>query len=146
MPKAVVSQDTERFDLKTLDGAFVELRRLSYGEMLRSRDQAQSIRPTGDEGDNGQGEMEGVFHISKVTEFRFSKAIMDHNLEDESGRKLNLSSKQDLVRLDPRIGGEIEDLIIAMNEPPTKEEGEPSFPGPSGVGDSAGKAGSAKGS
>lgn len=148
MPKAVVSQDTERLDLKTLPGGFVELRRLSYGEILRRRDMAQSIRDSSAE--NGQAGVEGVFHVSVVTHYEFTKAIIDHNLEDDDGRKLNFADMKDLSKLDPRIAGEIEDKIAAMNEPPKAStngaEKELSFRGPSDTSDSPRSEGSPKGS
>lgn len=152
MPKAVVSQDTERFDLKTLNGGFVVLRRLSYGEMLRRRDMMQTMRQTEsvEASTNGKkegGDVEAVFHVSKVTHFNFSRAVEEHNLEDEDGRVLNFASVADIAKLDPRIGGEIEDLIIDMNEPPlptAKDGKELSFRGPSEAGDSPPKADSPK--
>lgn len=38
MPKATVSHDRVRHDLKTCEGGWVELRQLSYSEILARRD------------------------------------------------------------------------------------------------------------
>src|SRR5690606_13947405 len=50
-----------------------------------------------------------------VTLFEFSKSIVEHNLEDERGKLLNLASPVDLQKLDPRVGQEINQLITKYN-------------------------------
>lgn len=114
MPVATGSNETERHDLKTAppDG-FVELRRMTYGEFIKRREMLSGMRMQGKGKD-----AEAVLQLAneKVTQFEFSRCIVDHNLEDESGRKLNLSKVQDFSQLDTRIGQEIGQLIDEMNQ------------------------------
>jgi len=118
MPRATATQETERFELETLPDGFVELRRLSYGEMLHRRDIGSTMR-------TGQGRKAGIEFDTDALEiqhYEFSKCIVDHNLEDENGTKLNFSNKADIVKLDPRVAGEIETLIFKMTNPEDSED------------------------
>lgn len=124
MPNAVGTNDTERHDLKSAppDG-FVELRRMSYGEYIKRREMLSGMRLEG-KGKNAEAVMQ--LANEKVTQFEFARCIVDHNLEDEKGKKLNLSSVKDFSKLDPRIGQEIGDLIDDMNQLKNEdEEGNP---------------------
>jgi hypothetical protein len=47
--------------------------------------------------------------------YDFANCIMDHNLEDEQGNKLDFSNSLVLDILDPRIAAEIEDEIDKLN-------------------------------
>jgi hypothetical protein len=51
----------------------------------------------------------------EINDFEFKSCIVDHNCEDEEGNKLNLTTAQDINRLDPKVGQEIEKLIADMN-------------------------------
>lgn len=148
MPRATVSSDTERHDLKSAppDG-FVELRRMSYGEYIKRREMLSGMRLEG-KGKDANAVMQ--LANEKVTQFEFAKCIIDHNLEDEQGNKLVLSRPQDFSRLDPRIGQEIGDLIDKMNQFQSEdEEGNPDSPVVEGEGeasdDASGNGGVAKG-
>jgi len=59
----------------------------------------------------------------KITEFEFQHCVVDHNLEDEDGRKLDLTKASDFNKLDPKVGQEIEELIRDLNDF-EEEEGE----------------------
>ena len=124
MPKAVADQEAVRVELKTAppDG-FVLIRQLTYGEYLKRRDMAQTMGAK--EGPDGKPEgMQLEVHSEKVAFYEFRILILDHNLEDKDGRKLNFSDPQDVVRLDPKVAQEIESHITSMNdftENPTKE-------------------------
>jgi hypothetical protein len=113
MPKAVAVNDTEKFDLKSCDGGFVELRRMTYGEKLERRQISMDMYG---EGSGKQARVQMDLAASKTALFEFSRLVLDHNLEDENGTKLNLKSPTDLSRLDPRIGDEIEQLIADMDD------------------------------
>lgn len=114
MPKATVNTtDTERFELKTCQGGYIELRRMSYGQVVQRRALMKLEFVSQGKGKDVQGEM--AMASEKITRFEFDHCIVDHNLEDEAGRKLNLSAPVDFAKLDPRIGQEIEDLIGKMN-------------------------------
>ena len=59
----------------------------------------------------------------KATLFDFTHCIVDHNLEDENGNKLNLHNSADIDRLDPRVGEEIEQVLDKMNNFEEEDEG-----------------------
>jgi hypothetical protein len=125
MPQAIATTATEHFNLKTLPGGFVELRKLSYGEVLQRRSMTKMIM-------EGQGKKDAKAEIEmmnrRATEFDFQKCIIDHNLfvDEAETRKLNLHNRADLDMLDPRVGQEIEQLIDKLNNfdlPEEEEEG-----------------------
>ena len=126
MPNAVGNNDTERHPLKSLEGGFVELRRMTYGEYVKRRQMLSGMRLEG-KGKNAEAVMQ--LANEKVTQFEFAKCIVDHNLEDGNGRKLNLKSPKDFSRLDPRIGQEIGNRIDDMNQfQDEDEDGNPDTP------------------
>lgn len=113
MPNATASRKPERRDLETCPGGYVELRRLTYGETLHRRDLAMRMTP-------GEGRKEKStidFTNERVQAYEFEKAIIDHNLEDESGAKLNFSNRADIAKLDSKIAQEIEKYIQELNDP-----------------------------
>lgn len=116
MPRATTSVETIRHDLKSAppDG-FVELKPMDYGTFLKRRDMAMKMGVSG----AGAGKVEKIdldILQEEVTRFEFKSTIVGHNLEDENGVKLNLSTPQDFKRLDPKIGQEISDLIDEMSQ------------------------------
>jgi hypothetical protein len=125
MPRATYNPtDSEEIWLKTLDDAFVRLRKLSYGEVLERRSFMKfAVSSDGKKNKGLEGEI--AMANRKVQEFEFARCIVDHNLEDDNGRKLNLGNRADLDRLDPRVGQEIEQLISERNnfEPDEESEG-----------------------
>jgi hypothetical protein len=116
MVKAISNnQDTERFDLKTLEGGFIVARRLSYGEKLQRRAMVSNfrVRP-GDKKKDFEGEMN--FVNEQATLFDFQHCIVDHNLDkDDDGTKLNFANLNDIRLLDPRVGEEIDSLLDKLN-------------------------------
>lgn len=117
MPKATATVEAIRKDLVTCppDG-FVMLRQLTYGEYLKRRDMAQRMEAVqGEDGRSPTG-MQVVVNSAAVAMYEFGNLIIDHNLEDENGKKLNFNDHQDVVKLDPRIASEIEKYITDMNE------------------------------
>lgn len=121
MPRATISTETEKFFLRTLsdpdDPGWVELRRLPYGMVLERRDMAAKMAVEG-LGERNVRDMKVTTELiqAEVTAYEFRHCIVDHNLEDERGRKLNLGSKQDIQKLDPRVGSEIAQLIDDLND------------------------------
>ena len=114
MPKATVDvESTQKFDLKTLPEGFVVLRRMSYGQILQRR--MFTKLEVGSSGKGGDFRGELAMANAKVTEFEFQKCIVDHNLEDHTGRKLDLTKASDFNQLDPKVGQEIEEYITDMN-------------------------------
>lgn len=127
MPIAVSRDSTEgeRFELKSAppDG-FVSLKRLSYGQkMFRQSLLAKAKMEVG--GGGNRAERRAAANKSfttelelineKVTLFEFSNCIIDHNLEDLNGQKLNFSNPEHVKMLDGRVGEEINDLINDLN-------------------------------
>jgi len=121
MPNATSSSSkTEHFDLKTLPDGFVDLRKMTYGEMLRRRDIGSTMRAG-----QGRGRKAGIEFDTdslEIQHYEFSRCIVDHNLEDESGKLLNFKNTADIVKLDPQIASEIESLIFEMNQPPQDDD------------------------
>jgi len=121
MPNATVDvESTQKYDLKTLEEGFVVLRRMSYGDILQRR----TFTKIEIGGDSKSKDFRGELAMAnrKVTEFEFAKCVVDHNLEDASGRKLNLNAPSDFNQLDPRVGQEIEEYISEMNNFEADEE------------------------
>jgi hypothetical protein len=127
MVKATVSLAPERFDLKSVKGGFVTLRRLTWGQKLERQEMAtkQVIREVEQNGNRAQRRARSrqdvnaevdVKMLSRLTaEWEFRHCIVEHNLEDDSGAVLNFQVGTTLDLLDPRIGEEIQNLINDMN-------------------------------
>ena len=117
MPRATVSHAGVRHDLKTCPGGFVELRQLSFDEILARRDVITnlSIEREQNQGadDNVRMQINTMNHWAR--EFDFRNCIRDHNLEDDNGQPLDFTKAHTFKVLDPRIGREIEVLIDALN-------------------------------
>jgi len=114
MPVAIRSNSTERFDLKTLDGAFVVLRKMDYGQILERR---AMLKLTFSNHGKGKNDVAGEIAMANknVNLFEFRYCVIEHNLERIEGQLLNLSNPVDVASLDPRVGQEIEKLIEDMN-------------------------------
>jgi hypothetical protein len=114
MPVAISNPtDTERVDLKTLEGGWVELRRMTFGQITERRALMKlSIAST-----KGSKDVKGEMAMAnaEITRFEFRNCVVDHNLERTEGIKLNLASPVDFASLDPRVGQEIERLIEVRN-------------------------------
>lgn len=142
MPQAEVSTDTQRYDLKSAppDG-FIVVKKFSYGEKLKirsltarihiaAREMAQrreESRKTGKD-DIGFEEIEMSFDMEVVKAFEFKRGIVEHNLTKKDGTPFNFSNRADFLRLDEKIGEEIEEHIEDFN-PDIQEAKEP---GPDG--------------
>ena len=125
MPRATVNvQDTERFELESLPAAngeeagFVELRRLSYGQVLERRDLGAKVAVEFDRTARRTEDMTMVTEMvqQKVTEYEYKHCIVNHNLEDDKGKLLNFNNPEHIKLLDPRVGAEISQLIDALND------------------------------
>lgn len=113
MVVAVVNEEeTVRIDLKTLAGGYVVLKRLSYGQKLYKKS-LMKMTVQGGKGRDFAGELELV--SEKAALFDFQHCVVEHNLEDRDGRKLDFSKIADVKKLDPRIGDEIGDAIDDLN-------------------------------
>lgn len=113
MPKATVTQDHIRHDLKSCPGGFVVLRQLPYGDVLVRRDGAARLSVEQQQADDSRMLIETMQTWAR--EFEFRQCIVDHNLDDDNGVRLDFNNPFAFRTLDPRIGKEIESLIDELN-------------------------------
>ena len=132
MPRATIDTTaTERFSLESLPASggeeegWVELRKLSYGQILHRRDMAAkiAIEGLGDSKHSDDLKVTTDLIQKAVTEYEYKNCIADHNLEDKEGVKLNFSNPVNVQNLDPQVGQEISDLIDKLNDWDTKSQG-----------------------
>lgn len=115
MPRATVSLDPEdKVDLKTCPGAFVVLRRLSYGQKLQRSQQAAKMGMDLSK-NKSTGHMSMDLLNRQSAYFDFKHCVAEHNLEGDNGEPLDFTNPRDVDRLDPRIGEEISTLIDKLN-------------------------------
>jgi hypothetical protein len=112
MPKAVVAVEPKRYELKSCPGGFVTIREMSFGERM-VRNAKQGKMKVLKKSTEFAGEVEMA--LAALTKWDMSNLVMDHNLEDENGTKLDLSSGRDLEKLASRIGEEIGKYIDEVN-------------------------------
>jgi len=113
MPNATVTGKTVRKDLKSCPGGWVELRPLNYDQLLTRRDNATKIFMEG-KGDSDRMNLQIANRWSTLFDFRH--CIAEHNLEDETGNKLDLNNQLTLSVLDPKVGAEIERYLMELNQ------------------------------
>jgi hypothetical protein len=114
MPRATINPaDTQRHELKTLEGGYVVLRRMSYGKFLDRQSDAMMMKVTGDAA--GDREMDLRMMGRQTALLEFKECVVEHNLEDENGNVLDFSKPGTLDILDPRIGQEIGEYLNALN-------------------------------
>lgn len=116
MPLATRSRETFKCKLETVPGGFVELRKMSFGETLKRQEIVSNMSTRGQQ-DAKDRELEFKMQLEDSNTFVFGVSIVDHNLEDEAGRKLDFRSKMDVVMLDSAVGEEISELIDKLNTP-----------------------------
>lgn len=123
MPRATVSQETVRIELTTCEGGYVELRTLSYYEMMQRRDIMARIS-TEQTGSSRSRSTKQVMEMmnAAVTQFEFENCIRNHNLEDENGVLLDFRNPLALRSLDPKIGAEIGRHIDSLNKDDDAED------------------------
>ena len=88
MPKATVSQETVRKDLKSCEGGFVVLKKLPFGLLLERRDNASKLSMHG-----GDDKVDIALMQRWSRQFEFGHCIIDHNLEDETVRSWTSTMK-----------------------------------------------------
>ena len=114
MPRATGNiADTQRFELKTCPEGYVILRRHLFGESLQRRQMAVDMRMEQGEGNKALTQI--GMNSTDVTLFDFATQIVEHNLEDESGRALNFKTQFDVSLLSAPVGEEIVNLLEEIN-------------------------------
>ena len=117
MAIAVVTNNTERFELKTAppDG-YVVVRRMTWGEKLKRNGMMTNFRM--DVGGSKKDEnvaMDVNLFQEKVTLWEFANLIVEHNLTDDKLVQLNFKNPVDVSRLGPIVGEEIQKRIDEIN-------------------------------
>src|SRR4030042_1339185 len=120
MPVATITQELHRYELKTLEGAWVDLRQLPYYEMLVRRDKGSiaSMEQTTERGKRGVPTSTKMVLETLQTwerDYMFKSCIADHNLTDLEGQPLDFGNPLTLRSLRPDIGMEIERYIDDLN-------------------------------
>jgi len=119
VPRATVVIQKEKYDLETLPGGWVELRRLTYGEKLAKDAEAMRMKMAMD-GKSKSVEAEVAIISEAVTLLEFAKCITNHNLTKEGPNgddvPLDFRKAADVQMLDPRVGDEISGIIGKMND------------------------------
>ncbi len=117
MPVATVgpNDDAVRRDLKTCppDG-FVMIRRAPYGDKLDNRAATGKMTVKARKGQKDVESVIDAFNTGAALK-SFATCIVDHNLTDKNGTKLNFADPAHVRALDPRIGEEIETYIDELN-------------------------------
>ncbi len=137
MPKATVSHEHIRYELKTCPGGFVTLRTLSFHEMMQRRDVASRLWAEFGEGKGRKKKQQDeaaraqleVMNVA-VMEFEFKNCIVDHNLEDENGKPLDFNNPMSLRVLDPKIGQEINRYIEELTQEEDEDDVDPLLSAP----------------
>lgn len=116
MAIATVVNATERFDLKSCppDG-YVVIRRMSYGEKLKRQSMMTKFRMEMGRNKSEAMNMDVDLDQEKVSMWEFSNLIVEHNLTDEHERQLNFKNMNDISRLGPVVGEEIQTYIDKLN-------------------------------
>jgi hypothetical protein len=125
MPRATVNKnELEHKMLKSLPEGFVDLQRMSYGEKLARQGMTSKMRITASKGKNFEGELDML--QKEVSYYEFAHCIVDHNLEDERGQKLDFRQSYNVDALDGKVGEEISTYISEMNNFEEDDTGEDS--------------------
>jgi hypothetical protein len=114
MVVAEMSGEPDRRELVTLDGGYVMIRRLSFGEKLH-RSAMNQLAVAMDSRNPESVEATMALANEKATLYDFAKCIVDHNLERKDGRPYDFKNPEQVKTLDPRIGEEISTYLDAIN-------------------------------
>jgi len=117
MPIGTIAQAQEKFDLETLPGAFIVVRRMTFGEKLSRQDEMLSMRASMED---KSFQMNMLNKKTALTDF--GNLIVDHNITDADERQLNFKNAKDVLSLDPRVGDEISYFIDRINSFEGSEE------------------------
>lgn len=120
MPVAVLIHEPEIFELKSLPGGFVKIRRMNYGEKLQRSEMTMSMRMDMADKKNMGADMKMLSR--QVSLWSFAKLIVEHNLEKADGSPLNFKNQFDVESLDGVIGEEIDTYIDKVNNFEEDEE------------------------
>lgn len=109
MPRATVAKKTYHFDLKSVPGGSIEVRRMTYGEKLVRQDELMEFST------DSKGDLKVEMLTSKAALWDLANLVVSHNLTDENDRPLNFRNKDDVLQLDGEVGEEIGKLVDEVN-------------------------------
>lgn len=115
MPKATISTEGTRVDLRSCPDGYVIIRQLGFGQMLKRRDMIARYSQEFSARNNGPQRVDISIMQEASRRYDFANCIADHNLEDDNGNKLNFSNPLTIDALDPKIAAEIEREIDKLN-------------------------------
>jgi hypothetical protein len=123
VPVAVITDTTGiREELKSLEGGYVVIKRMTYGQKLLKSQLTMKMRM--DMQDKKKMGADIDLATRAVALWSFANLIGDHNLTDADGRKLNFRAPSDVEALAGPIGEEIDTLIDKHNNFEDDEETE----------------------
>lgn len=126
MPIATgVSTSNKKFELKTLEGGYVVIRRLTFGEKLDRKSFMDKVKVDSDGGGRNNKKISTEINMmnKEVTAFEFAACIVEHNLEYNAGtdeapdiRLFDFRIPAHIRMLDGNVGDEINELIEKFND------------------------------
>lgn len=120
--EAGYSPREEWYDLKTVEGGRVQVRRMNHGESNEFTDLRMSFIPMQTEEDSEESGARARTTVKLSRHYSFSRFVLDHNL-GKDGRKFDFKKRRDVDDLDAAVGDEIAQLIDDHNESPIESQG-----------------------
>jgi hypothetical protein len=133
MPIAVATDVAEKKMLKTLpanpavegpdgEAGWVKLRRMTYGEKMhrRSFTSKMTVKAGGRKGSDAETVIDAF--NEKVDLFDFATCVVDHNLTDAKGQKLDFRDPAHVKSLAGQVAEEIQTYIDGLNNFEQDEE------------------------
>lgn len=128
MPRATVSSEAVRVELKSLEGAHITVRQLAHGQRLHRSDisarlsfeQQQTTRSRNGlksdaRADDTPQRTEIELMQLHARQYEYVHMITEHNLEEENGQPMNFHDITTFDRLAPHIGEEIDEILDDAN-------------------------------
>lgn len=132
MPIGTILSDAQKYPLKSApanpqmpgdEDGFILARPLPYGMKLERRDKSTRMRleqqiRTKKSIRQDEPQMQKIEIESEsewAANFDFTYCIVDHNLTDVNGTKLDFSNPMAIKSLNPKIGSEIETILSELN-------------------------------
>lgn len=112
----------EWYDLESVEGGRVRIRKLNHGESNELTDLRMSFVPMADEENDGEMATRAKTTLKLSRHFSFSKCIVEHNLGHD-GKAFDFSKRRDVDDLDSNVGDEIARLIDKHNASPIEGDG-----------------------
>ena len=113
MPVAVAGDEVHKEELKSVEGGYVVIREMSYGERIQRSSLTGAMKVLKDNKSDYAGEIS--METQRLTLWDFANLVVEHNLEDTDGRTLNFKNEADVRKLSSRIGDEVGTLIDKWN-------------------------------